>query len=194
MLENETDKKRHLVRTTYRLIAEKGFCNLTLQDVADRAGVSKGIILYYFESKEALFLAVLERLVANIDRHIRVQVSKAQSPKEKIAAYVNAMFVSVDANREFYKVYLDFLSQSMHHDRFKAFNLKFYEECRQHQRQIIGDAIEKGVCRPVSLDESTKVIRSLIDGMGIRWLYDDPSSFDDYRQATLNAVNAYLGL
>ncbi len=190
--ENETDKKRYLVRTTYRLIAEKGFSHLTLQDVAARAGVSKGIILYYFDSKESLFLEVLAWLVSKIDRHIRVEVSKASTPKEKIAAYVNAMFVGIEANREFYKVYLDFMSQSMHHDGFRSFNLKFYDECRQLHDQVVGEAIEKGVCRSVSLDESAIVVRSLIDGMGIRWLYEAPETFDRYRQAALNAVFAYL--
>lgn len=193
-LNTEIDKKRHLVRTTYRLIAEKGFCHLTLQDVADRAGVSKGIILYYFESKEALFLEVLDWLVAKIDRHIRVEVSKATTPKEKIAAYVNAMFVSIEANREFYKVYLDFMSQSMHHDGFRSFNLKFYGECRQLHDQVIGEAIDRSVCRSVPLDESSIVIRSLIDGMGIRWLYEAPETFDNYRQAAVNAVFAYLAV
>jgi AcrR family transcriptional regulator len=189
---NEVDKKRHLVRTTYRLIAEKGFCHLTLQDVADRARVSKGIILYYFESKEALFLEVLDWLVAKIDRHIRVEVSKASNPQEKIAAYVNAMFVSIEANREFYKVYLDFMSQSLHHNGFRSFNLKFYDQCRQLHDQVIGEAIDKGVCRQVPIEESAIVVRSLIDGMGIRWLYEAPDTFHHYRQAALNAVFAYL--
>ncbi len=41
--------------------AEKGFAATRLEDVARRAGVSKGTIYRYFESKEALFQAALRR-------------------------------------------------------------------------------------------------------------------------------------
>src|SRR5512145_278407 len=42
------------------LFVEKGFAATRLDDVAARAGVSKGTLYLYFDSKEALFKAVVE--------------------------------------------------------------------------------------------------------------------------------------
>lgn len=190
--DKEQEKRKHLIKTTYKLIGEKGFTNITLQDVADRAGVSKGIILYYFENKEALFLNVLEWLVNKIERYTRVEVSKVNTPQEKIDRFISAAFVGIHENREFYKVYLDFLSQSSHNEAFKKFNIYYLGECRQLHDQIVKEGIEKKVFRKVDLAGAAALTRSLLDGMCIRWLFDAPETFDMYRKTTLEAVRLYL--
>ena len=47
-------KQAHLIRSAYKVMGEKGLGHLSLQDVADEAGVSKAILPYYFDSKENL--------------------------------------------------------------------------------------------------------------------------------------------
>src|SRR5512139_2202895 len=49
-----------LVAAALQLFVEKGFAATRLEDVATRAGVSKGTLYLYFDSKEALFKAVIE--------------------------------------------------------------------------------------------------------------------------------------
>lgn len=49
-----------LVRAALVTFVEKGFAATRLEEVAERAGVSKGTIYLYFESKEALFKAVID--------------------------------------------------------------------------------------------------------------------------------------
>ncbi len=192
LTEKELEKRKHLIKATYKLIADYGFSNITLQDVADKAGVSKGSILYYFENKDELFVNLLEWLVNRIERHIRVEVSRANTPVERITAYIQATFVGIKENREFYRVFLDFLSQSNHNDAMRKFNVYFYNQCYSLMNQIVTDGCEKGVFRDVNRDEACVVVRSLIDGLCIRWLFDEPERFDFYRQTALNVTMSYL--
>jgi AcrR family transcriptional regulator len=59
---HESERKLILLKAAFREVAEKGFSNVTLEDIAARAGVSKGVTLYY-SSKEDLFreLSVADR-------------------------------------------------------------------------------------------------------------------------------------
>src|SRR5512144_2129197 len=58
-----------LVEAALALFSQRGFAATRLEDVAARAGVSKGTVYLYFESKEQLFEAVLRQAVApNLDR------------------------------------------------------------------------------------------------------------------------------
>lgn len=50
-----------LVEAALELFAEKGYAATRLEDVASRAGVSKGTLYLYFESKEELFKAVVRQ-------------------------------------------------------------------------------------------------------------------------------------
>jgi AcrR family transcriptional regulator len=57
------DRPQELVAAALDLFVEKGFTATRLEDVAARAGVSKGTLYLYFDSKEALFKAVIESAV-----------------------------------------------------------------------------------------------------------------------------------
>ena len=67
MLAPTTPRKRRkearpteLTAAALALFVEKGFSATRLEDVASRAGVSKGTLYLYFDSKEALFKAVIQ--------------------------------------------------------------------------------------------------------------------------------------
>jgi AcrR family transcriptional regulator len=57
------DRPQELTEAALDLFVEKGFAATRLDDVAARAGVSKGTLYLYFDSKEALFKAVIESAV-----------------------------------------------------------------------------------------------------------------------------------
>lgn len=53
-----------IVRAAFEVFGERGFAAARLDDIAGRAGVSKGALYLYFETKEALFRAVVHDMVA----------------------------------------------------------------------------------------------------------------------------------
>ena len=55
-----------LTAAALELFVEKGFAGTRLEDVAARAGVSKGTLYLYFDSKEALFKAVIQEGIVPI--------------------------------------------------------------------------------------------------------------------------------
>src|SRR5262245_16699024 len=68
--EYEDQRREELIKATYYEVAEKGYSAVTLQDIAKRAGVSKGSTLYYFATKEDLFLGALEWMVQQVNIRI----------------------------------------------------------------------------------------------------------------------------
>jgi AcrR family transcriptional regulator len=63
------ERPRELVAAALRLFSERGFAATRLEEVAAAAGVSKGTVYLYFDSKERLFEAVVrEAVLPNLDR------------------------------------------------------------------------------------------------------------------------------
>src|SRR6266511_434937 len=58
---HEAERRLTLLKAAFREVAEKGFSNVTLEGIAARASVSKGVTLYYFASKEDLFCGLAAR-------------------------------------------------------------------------------------------------------------------------------------
>lgn len=72
------------------VLAEHGSQGLTLAAVAERAGVSKGGLLYHYATKDALVRALIERLVAGFDS--LVESFRLERPGWYTRAYVEATF------------------------------------------------------------------------------------------------------
>jgi len=54
------NRSEQIIDAALRVFARKGFTKATNKDIAREAGITPGLIYYYFESKEALFQALVE--------------------------------------------------------------------------------------------------------------------------------------
>lgn len=54
------DRREQIIDAAMRVFAQKGYTKATNKDIARAAGITPGLIYYYFESKEALLIAILE--------------------------------------------------------------------------------------------------------------------------------------
>lgn len=85
------DRPEGIVDAAFAEFAEKGYSETRLQDVAARAGVSKGLPYLYFKTKEELFKAVLRRVVKPfLDRLFR----SVESRDEPLASFLRGSFLS----------------------------------------------------------------------------------------------------
>src|SRR5262249_51219871 len=86
LTENLPEKPEALVRQTYRLIGTKGMQRLSLQDVADAAGVSKALVVFYFGSRENLVLTTMRWVYDQIAARVTAAVCTADSAEDKVRA------------------------------------------------------------------------------------------------------------
>lgn len=54
------DRREQIIEAALRVFAQKGYAKATNKDIAREAGITPGLIYYYFESKDALLNAILE--------------------------------------------------------------------------------------------------------------------------------------
>jgi AcrR family transcriptional regulator len=73
-------REGEILQAAFAEFAARGYAATRLEDVARRAGVAKGLPNFYFESKEALFKAVLRRLVLPDWNALEVQFEKSDRP------------------------------------------------------------------------------------------------------------------
>ncbi len=83
------ENERALLEAAETIFAEQGFAGATTSAIARRAGVPKANLHYYFATKEALYRAVVERvLTAWLDAAASFDTS--EDPREALSAYISA--------------------------------------------------------------------------------------------------------
>ena len=75
-----------------KLFAEKGFNGVSLAEISRESGISVGLILYHFKSKEKLYDEVIERISARYMGVLGGVRDKDLLPKEMISAALKAVF------------------------------------------------------------------------------------------------------
>jgi AcrR family transcriptional regulator len=191
---SEAERRLTLLKAAFREVAEKGFSEVTLEDIADRAGVSKGVTLYYFSSKEDLFRQLFGWLIDSIHERMRQAVDAVSDPVEKVRALVALIFPSPSKNRAFFRAYVDFCGLAARKESFRVIGERFYAGCRQIDSGIVSEGMRKG--RFVLRDgaEAASTLRAIFDGLMLQWLTEkDPeSTFATYRDRCERELLNYL--
>lgn len=84
----KADRPAEIVEAALAVFAEKGFAAARLEEIARRAGVSKGALYLYFSTKEELFRAVVEQAIAPNVRVLRDLLAEHPGPFRELLATV----------------------------------------------------------------------------------------------------------
>jgi AcrR family transcriptional regulator len=93
-----------LIEATARIVAELGWMQTTTNHIAERAGVSVGSLYQYFENREALFTALIEREIGVITARLDDQIPfllKADAPTA-IRASLEVAFAYFESNEKLF--------------------------------------------------------------------------------------------
>src|SRR5262245_57856844 len=188
------ERRLSLLKSAFREVAEKGFSEVTLDDIARRAGVSKGVTLYYFDSKEELFLELFGWLIDSIRERMREAVGAAEDPVAKVRALVALIFPSPSKNRAFFRAYVDFCGLAARSEAFREVGERFYAGCREIDRGIVTEGIRRGVFALRDPGEAASTLRAIFDGLMLQWLMEkEPeATFEIYRDRCERELLAYL--
>jgi len=187
-------KKTHLIRTTYRAISEKGAHRVSLQEIADRADVSKGIILYHFGSKDRLLLQTMEWVLQRNAERIRKAIATETEPRRQVLVMLDVIFRDADANRRFYLTYLDLLDRAARVPEFSRLNATFHSIVNSLYADVIRNGVSAEVFEVEDVEEAAYTLRAIVDGLFLQWLQetDWKRLHPRYRAICQRAILAYL--
>ena len=174
------ERKNQIVRATVDCITKHGYHNFSMQDVARTAGVSKGIIHYYFLNKDDLMMSVLEKVAQDIERVLHADMDSIPDPRKKLEIFIDICLDVVRSTREYYQVNMDFWTQINQNEEVRRVIANHYSKFRETCSSVIRDGIEQGIFRPVDPKAYSSFVVAVIDGISLQWLFDE--SVFDYDQ------------
>jgi AcrR family transcriptional regulator len=89
-VERRATTRTALLAAARELFTEKGFAATGREEIAARAGVTRGALYHHFESKRDAFAAVAEELDAELGARVMAAARKSRSPYEQIRSSARA--------------------------------------------------------------------------------------------------------
>jgi AcrR family transcriptional regulator len=187
----QSPKQEELLRLAYRLMATKGMHRMTLQDVADAAGMSKANVVYHYKTKEDLVLTVMQWVLERVAARVVEATVSAKGRDAKIRAMVDAIFLDPKRNRNFYIVYAELIAHSSRNGRFADLNGWFREIVTGQYADVIRSTSDRS---KKAVAEAAMVVRALIDGLFLQWLEepDWEARHGEYKNLCVRSIIAFL--
>lgn len=170
------DRHQEILDAAAKVITERGLAETRISDVAEAAGVSPGLILYYFESKDRLLAEALT--FANDDSFVRTsrEIRRLPTAKEQLRRLIDLSvpgYLPEYGKLDEWALWIEVWVRSLRDPRMA----KDREVLDQRWRQSIADIIRAGQASgefpPGDADEAALRLGSLIDGLAIQVIMND---------------------
>ena len=175
------DKRTLIIEAAAHVFATRGYKGTLIADIATEAGIGKGTIYEYFDSKEDLFFAVFQWFVRATEAEAKVSFhALGGSASERLEALSDSLVKSWLQMLDMFSLVMEFWSasaSSQMRERFKRAFREGYSDFRRIVSNLIRDGIQRGEFRTEVDAES--VAASLVgtwDALLLQAWFDD--SFD----------------
>ena len=108
----EPIRREALVQAAIACIGQAGSLDVTVSQIAKRAGMSPALAHHYFSSKEAMFLAAMRHILTLYGRAVRAALTGATTPRARLEAVVRAGFQSDQFQGHVISAWLNFYVQA----------------------------------------------------------------------------------
>lgn len=157
-------KQQRIIDTATREFANRGFQKCSVQEIASKAGIAKGSIYQYFDSKKELFFYILD--IAG-SKKVKLLAKYVEGNSNlPFFELIEAMFVAAikfsTEHPELFKIYKDIQHKAPDEIR-EEFNNKVNSMGRQHYNILLQEAVQKGEIRSdISTDLAAFVLYILL--------------------------------
>ncbi|MCX8509876.1 MAG: transcriptional regulator BetI [Rhodobacteraceae bacterium] len=164
----EPIRKEALVRATIHEIGRTGSLDVTVSQIAKRAGMSSALAHHYFGSKEQIFLAAMRHILSLYGAEVRGALVMAQTPRDRLRAIVQASFSSLNFRREVIGAWLNFyvLAQTVPEARrlLRIYQKRLHTNLVHDLRKLVGPCAEQAASGLAAMIDGVYIRQALRDG------------------------------
>ncbi|MCB0474412.1 MAG: TetR/AcrR family transcriptional regulator [Flavobacteriaceae bacterium] len=158
------ERKDLLMAAALKLFASKGFATTSIMDIAREAGVSKGLLYNYFESKDELVKEIvlegIQKITIDIDFDFSIKLDK-----QRFIQLIDKYFELIEQSKDYWKLYMAVLAQPTVGDLVKGELFMMLEPFFSAVSQYYADKNEKN---PLAF---AFLLGAILDGVGIDYIF-----------------------
>jgi len=185
---SEATRRSQILRAAYDIAARRGLDALTVRQVAERAGLSVGLVLFHFKTKDALVIAVLDHVLATTTvLHMTEDIAMISPPRERLLALLRREMTRLSREPRRIRLFFDFWALGFTNRRIRAKMQAELDRYREAFRPIADQVLRAEPARfaKVTAEGLAAVSVSFIKGCAVQSMIDPQNvNIDEFLVAT----------
>lgn len=165
----EMKRINEILDAAQEVFTEKGFHGATVNDIADRALISKFTLYKHFDSKDAILNAILSRGYEILTASVTKRIKDIEDPRQRLMGIIRAEFEFFENRKSFFQMLLmeklDFESE------VKNNILSSYRKHILFIEKEIHKGIREGSFRSVNAEDAAFMLFATLRAFALRWLF-----------------------
>ena len=168
-------RREQMLRAALAVIEERGYAESRIADVAERAGTSPALVIYYFKTKDQLLTEAIrfsEDSWYEAGTRRMAKIPTAAGKLEELVAM--SCLPEADSEPSSWALWLDLWAQAVRHPEVAGVRQKFDERWRDLICSLVVAGQEAGEFGPVDPVDFAVLFSALLDGLAVQIALADP--------------------
>ncbi len=167
------ERKSQILDAAMDTFAEKGIHKSRMSDIADRSGLSKGSLYWYFDSKDSIVMSLLKRVLEPELAELKTLLNdRSRSAEERLIAYAERGGEDIIQILKWMPLFYDFIAMAFRQESIRKTVTSFYKQNIDLLEELIQQGIDSGEFQTDSALDAAISIGAIIEGTIVLWIYD----------------------
>ena len=189
-------RRQQILEAAVEVIVERGVCKARIADVAERAGTSAPLVLYYFDSKDKLLTEALGFAEDRFYLAIFSEMTELDTARERLVRLIELSCgheSAADLLREELALWTELWSRALRDERSARKRAALDRRWRRTISDIVREGQKTGEFAPINADRFAMLLASLLDGLVLQIVFEDPEAdYEQVRDLCINVASRYL--
>ena len=160
------ERKQQIYQAALACFNDKGYYQTTMDDIVAESGLSKGALYWYFDSKKALFISLLDDFMAPMGQEWEIiAADESLTAVEKLRRTLGMFGAQFDAMVDFFGVVIEAWAQTHFDDDVQQLTHEMYKPYLALMIRVLEEGIAEGEFRVEDVAATSAVILTLFDGL-----------------------------
>lgn len=173
----QADRRGQILEAAIAVICERGLADTRIADVAQQAGISPGLVIYYFESKERLLTSALahlnDRFYLQLSREMRDLDSATRKLERLIDLSVPGLLEGDDDRRDEWALWMEVWGRALRDPQMAKEREVLDRRWLEALSSVIREGQESGEFPAGDPDELALRLSAIVDGLSIQVVLND---------------------
>jgi AcrR family transcriptional regulator len=192
-----TQKRRtQMLEAAAEVIGERGLCDTRIADIAERAGLSPALVVYYFGSKEKVLTEALAYAEDVFYIEAFRELTGIEGASEKLVRLIELACPAVERSEidEYWALWVELWSRALRNDEAARKREALDQRWRTTIAEVVREGQRSGEFAPCDPERFATYLAALMDGLSLQGLlHDSAVSSELINEMCLDAAAQQLG-